>query len=237
MKRYLVVIIFIGIQLLPFCKKGGVEQLDLPQILSFNANPSTIYFGDSSVISWNVSNATSVMISPLIGNVAPTGSIEITDFSTDTIFTLSASNIDGTINRSITITVKPAPLLLQSKIGVKGWKNGFPTFFGWVVNNGNATAYNVFVEGWALDANESILDYSITMSNPTNIPAGIIAEFQLQFPYLNGWKKVASVLIHFQYNYNSTNINQKFKIDFKTGKIDKFNTSFGNENFKSHTLN
>jgi len=228
MKRYLFVIIIIGIQLLPFCKKSGGDQPDLPRVLSFFAEPSVIYFGDSSVISWNVLNTTSVNISPMIGSVGTTGSFEITDFSKDTIFTLTASNQNGTISKSINITVKPAPLLFQSKVGIKEWKGGFPTFFGWIINNGNATAYNVFVEGWALDANEKILDYSITMSNPPDIPSGVVAEFQLQFPYLNGWKKVASILIHFQYNYNSANINQKFKINCKTGKIDKFINSFGN---------
>src|SRR6185436_18565233 len=43
---------------------------NLPRILSFTANTNLIYLGQSAMLSWNVSNATAVVIDNGIGNVA-----------------------------------------------------------------------------------------------------------------------------------------------------------------------
>ncbi len=220
MNRKVTILIVLIFLLLPFCKKGGGESnLNLPTILSFYADPATIYYGGSTVISWNVSNAFTVVISPVIGNVTTSGSIELTDFTSDIVFTLTAMNNDGAINRSLNITVKPGPLLLLAKEGVKGKLNGFLTFFGWILNDGNANAYNVFVEGWAEDANGIVLDYSNTLTIPSTIPPGVVAEFQLQFPFLSSWKKVANIIIKTQCSYSASDIIQKFKYNLKNGDV------------------
>ena len=66
----------------------------LPVIISFTASPSSISLGDSTSLSWNVSNATSVNIDNGIGNVGSTGSTVVLPLGT-TIYTLTASNSAG----------------------------------------------------------------------------------------------------------------------------------------------
>jgi hypothetical protein len=79
-----------------------------PVINEFGANPNTIGDGDSSNISWSVSNATSITIEPAIGFVAFLGNIEVSPSSTTT-YTLTAINANITITTSITVVVTDSP--------------------------------------------------------------------------------------------------------------------------------
>jgi hypothetical protein len=65
-----------------------------PAINSFSAIPGTIISGGSSVLSWNVSDATSVSISPGIGTVALAGNIPVSP-GTTTDYVLTATNAAG----------------------------------------------------------------------------------------------------------------------------------------------
>ncbi len=57
-------------------------------------------------MSWIVSNATSVSVSPYVGNVAISSSATVTP-STTTIYTITATNSVGTVTASTTVTVAP----------------------------------------------------------------------------------------------------------------------------------
>jgi hypothetical protein len=84
----------------------------LPVINSFTATPPTLFAG-SSTLSWNVSNASSVTITPGIGPVGSVGTRSVTPTST-TIYTLTASNPAGSVFHSIQVTkliLKPLPLV------------------------------------------------------------------------------------------------------------------------------
>lgn len=70
-----------------------------PPSVSFTANPVTIQSGDNSTLSWNVSNADSIYIDNGIGAVAASGSMVVSPLE-NTIYTLTASNIEGTTNAS-----------------------------------------------------------------------------------------------------------------------------------------
>jgi hypothetical protein len=74
-----------------------------PQILFFNANPTTIQSGQSSTLAWRVLNATTVNISS-IGNVQPQGSAPVSPTQTTT-YTLTATNANGSDTATATITV------------------------------------------------------------------------------------------------------------------------------------
>lgn len=88
---------------------GSTTPSGSPVINSFTASPTTIGAGEGSTLSWNISNATSASISPVIGSVNPvSGSGVITPGSTTT-FTLTASNAAGSTNSSVTITVTGSP--------------------------------------------------------------------------------------------------------------------------------
>jgi hypothetical protein len=77
-----------------------------PVINSFTANPSYIQSGQAVVLTWTVSNASSVTLSPEIGSVPSSGSYNVTPGYTIT-YTLSATNSAGSVSASTTVTVAP----------------------------------------------------------------------------------------------------------------------------------
>src|SRR4030042_33348 len=65
-----------------------------PSVVSFDASPPSISAGQSSTLGWEVSGATKVSIDQGVGNVALTGSREVTPTAT-TIYTLTATGTSG----------------------------------------------------------------------------------------------------------------------------------------------
>jgi hypothetical protein len=78
-----------------------------PPTISFNAKPSSIINGGTSVLSWTTTNATSVNI-PGLGAFPPNGSTNVTP-STTTTYTATAQGAGGTAQASTTVTVQPVP--------------------------------------------------------------------------------------------------------------------------------
>ena len=77
-----------------------------PRILRFAANPASITAGQSSTLSWNVANGTTVSITTLNG-VPLSGSRSVTPAATTT-YTLTATNAQGTVTAQATVTVTTA---------------------------------------------------------------------------------------------------------------------------------
>jgi hypothetical protein len=80
----------------------------LPVIISFIASPSNIGFGDSTSLSWNVSNATSVSIDNGVGPVGSSGSTIVLPSGTVT-YTLTASNSVGSSTANALVIVSGVP--------------------------------------------------------------------------------------------------------------------------------
>lgn len=78
-----------------------------PAIHSFTANPATIVAGAASTLSWQVTGATSLSITPGVGTV--TGSSVTVSPAATTQYTLHASNALGTTTAQATVTVNAAP--------------------------------------------------------------------------------------------------------------------------------
>lgn len=78
--------------------------IPVPVIVYFSASPLTISTGQSSELKWEVSNATSINISPDIGTVDASGTRTVIP-DTTTGYTLTASNSYGTVYTQVTITV------------------------------------------------------------------------------------------------------------------------------------
>jgi hypothetical protein len=78
-----------------------------PSILSFTASPASTGAGESSLLSWSVSGATSLNISPGVGAV--TGSSTTVRPATTTQYTLTAANAFGSASAQTTVTVVSAP--------------------------------------------------------------------------------------------------------------------------------
>ncbi len=77
-----------------------------PVISSFTADPSYIQPGQLATLSWSVSNGDLISISPSVGSVASTGSFAVIPTYTTT-YTLTATNNQGMVSASTTVTVAP----------------------------------------------------------------------------------------------------------------------------------
>jgi len=80
-----------------------------PVIEVFSNNPSTIKYGGTSILLWNVAGANSVIIDHGIGMVNAAG-IRVVSPATSTVYTLSATNSAGTATGSVMTTVSSASL-------------------------------------------------------------------------------------------------------------------------------
>lgn len=81
-----------------------VTPLEPPVINSFTATPDEITSGDSTTLYWSVSNASSVTISPDIGDVANEGSTEVSPTET-TSYSITAANGDFVETETVTVEV------------------------------------------------------------------------------------------------------------------------------------
>jgi hypothetical protein len=75
-----------------------------PDIKSFRATPESIFDGESTTLTWNVSEALTVNIMPDIGDVSLTGSRLISPRS-NTIYTITASNKAGMVKDTARVSV------------------------------------------------------------------------------------------------------------------------------------
>ena len=76
-----------------------------PAIVAFTATPNSITAGQSTVLMWNVTNATSVQIDQGVGTgLAVAGTLTVTP-TTTTTYKLTSSNSAGSQEASITVSV------------------------------------------------------------------------------------------------------------------------------------
>jgi hypothetical protein len=79
------------------------------RIASFTASPLvTARPGDPSRLTWETSGAEEVTITPGVGTVAPSGSVDVTPLA-DTTYTLTARGRRNTATRTVAVRVTPLP--------------------------------------------------------------------------------------------------------------------------------
>ncbi|HWR84336.1 MAG TPA: FlgD immunoglobulin-like domain containing protein [Candidatus Deferrimicrobium sp.] len=127
----------------------------IPIINSFIAFPDTIAPSETSTLSWDVSGATTISISPGIGVVTgATGSRQVTPTAT-TIYTLSATNADGTATARDTVFVITGPLNNKPSFSQ-------PTVISYEIDQGQTVAFPVI----ATDADNDQI--TLTAANVPN---------------------------------------------------------------------
>jgi hypothetical protein len=95
-----------------------------PIEIVFSADPSTIYPGESSILTWNTFMADTVTISPDVGAVDPSGSTSVSPAVT-TVYTLAAHNTSGGNFAWVTVTVIPLSVNgLYGTIDIKSTPSG-----------------------------------------------------------------------------------------------------------------
>ena len=88
----------------PVYTPGNVPTGPSPTVSSLTANPSTITAGQSSTLSWSVTNAIYTIVSPEVGPVR--GTTVVVHPMVTTKYTLYATNQYGRTTRSVTVTVQ-----------------------------------------------------------------------------------------------------------------------------------
>lgn len=91
----------------PLAMASGSDNDTLPEIISFHVSPSSIDFGSTSVITWSVKNSSAVTIDHGIGNVLPSGQLNVNPMYSTT-YKLTVSNSAGVRTRYVTLYVEMA---------------------------------------------------------------------------------------------------------------------------------
>jgi hypothetical protein len=87
----------------------------LPVIASFNAGPSSIRKGQSSILSWSVSGATSVRIDNGVGDASGDNSASVSP-ETTTTYKLTAESSAGSVTDATTVTILPPEEIVLPKV-------------------------------------------------------------------------------------------------------------------------
>lgn len=165
-----------------------------PVVNSFEANPDSINYRESTTLSWSVSNATKVEIDHEIGQVDLTGTKEVGPLSESVTYTLTATNNDGITTKTCFVEVKAGAYfeLVSTKKGYKSY--GCCYISGKVKNKGNATGYNVMITFQAYDSSNTIIDTAHGFpASLGDIPPGISATFEAIFFDTYDWNKIAKL--------------------------------------------
>ncbi|MDC0281751.1 lamin tail domain-containing protein [Akkermansiaceae bacterium] len=129
-----------------------------PTINSFTANLSDFDSGNSVVLRWDVSGADSVEITPNIGAVSETGSVNFTATLTE-IYTLTATNAEGPTSATVQITVDGlalAPQISEFVASNSSFDDGDGNSNDWIeINNRNTTPFDI--SGYYLTDDETNL--------------------------------------------------------------------------------
>jgi hypothetical protein len=128
-----------------------------PTVSSFTASPNKVAPGSSTTLSWNTSGATSVSISPDVGNVALNGSTPVT-VNENTLFTLTATSAEGTTIDSLIVAVEesavPAPVINNFSSSAQTVNEGNSFTLSW--NVADANSINITPNIGAVSATGSI---------------------------------------------------------------------------------
>jgi len=148
------------ILLFPFISACGSVTPTTPVINSFTANSTSITEGESTTLSWEVINATTLSINQGIGNIALTGSTSVSPITTTT-YTLTTTNSAGPITAMVTITVNPVPSIEQNITIQPGPTEGMDTYATIFYPDSNAPDSEVLLIGNWTDKTYLKFDLSI----------------------------------------------------------------------------
>jgi len=95
----------------PVTQSVTVTVSDSPTVDSFTASPTAICNGDSTILSWGTTGATSMTIDDGSGAVETTETNKTVTPTSTTTYTLTAINGCGSDSKTVTVTVNNAPVI------------------------------------------------------------------------------------------------------------------------------
>jgi len=135
----------------------------VPVVNSFTVSPTTINSGGTAQLCWNVSNATSVSISPSLGSVQSTACATITPTQTTT-YVLTATNAAGPTQASVTVSVGGVQILSFSSNPAFSPVSGSPVVLSWTTQN----ATSAVITGTGVPSGSVAVNGSVTVYPTTN---------------------------------------------------------------------
>jgi hypothetical protein len=150
---------------------AGTPASSAPLIATFTANPTSINAGQSSTLSWQVSNADTVLITSL-GSVALNGSQAVTP-ATTTTYTLTATHGSQTATAQATVTVNSGaglPVIVSFAANPATIDFGQSSSLSWVVQNATTVTIDNSIGTVGLTGSHAVspastTTYTITASN------------------------------------------------------------------------
>jgi hypothetical protein len=115
-----------------------VAPANIPQILTFVANPQTIDAGQSSQLCWQVSGATNIQIDPGVGSNLNANDCATVKPSVTTTYTLTATNAQGTIKANVTVNVGAVRITSFTANPVTSTAAGNPVILSWTTQNASS---------------------------------------------------------------------------------------------------
>lgn len=145
-----------------------------PQVLFCTAQPLTVMPGQSTTLLWNTSGATTVTITPGVGNVPANGSISVTP-TTNTTYVVTATNSAGSASCSIGVTVGAAgqtqpPIIVQFSANPGTISAGQSSTLTWQVTNATNISISPVLGTVAANGSSGVTPaqtttYTLTASN------------------------------------------------------------------------
>ena len=131
----------------------------VPNVISFTASPTVISSGGQSSLCWNVSNATSITITPGPGTVnGASGCVTVTP-TTTTTYTLTATNAAGPIQANVTVSVGAVQITSFTANPLFSPASGGPVTLSWMTQN----ATSIIITGTGIPAGTQPLNGSVTV--------------------------------------------------------------------------
>jgi uncharacterized cupredoxin-like copper-binding protein len=153
----------------------STSSASLVSVVNFAANPATIAPGGSSTLTWVVTNATTVTITPTLGSVnASSGSGSVTPAATTT-YTLTATGPGGTVNATTTVTVSTViagPQILRFDASPLTIAPGASSTLSWATNNATSVSISPTLGAQQLNGSASVSPTTTTTYTLTATGAG-----------------------------------------------------------------
>jgi hypothetical protein len=160
-----------------------------PAVIRFAASPANINSGQSSLLSWTTTGASTVTINNGVGSVAVNGSQNVSP-TTTTTYTLTATGSDGvtSVTAAVTVTVAgtaaPVQILTFTANPAYSPAAGAPVVLTWTTQNatsaiitGTGAPGSVAVNGTATVNPTTNSDYTLTAYGPNGPVTSVIQVF------------------------------------------------------------
>ncbi len=140
----------------------------IPQVVTFVASPQNIDAGQTTKLCWQVTNATSIAITPGVGTNLNANDCATVSPSQTTTYTLTATNATGQIQANATVNVGQVRILSFNASPVFSPAVGLPVTLSWTTSNATTVVLiGSAIPPQTLPVNGSIVVNPITDSTYT----------------------------------------------------------------------